>query len=70
MNESMSLIINEESDILNGVLHTVSNMFLYSADEFDIGIYTCLATNFVGNDSAEFEVNGGISLTVLTVELS
>lgn len=62
----MSLIINEESDI-NGVLHTVSNVFLYSADESDTGIYICLATNFVGNVSAEFEVSAGISLTASTL---
>ena len=66
MNDSLSLIINEESEI-NGVIHTVSNLFLNSADVFDIGIYVCLATNFAGNVSAEFEVqvNAGIAVQML-----
>lgn len=71
MNESLSLIISEESEV-NGVLHTVSNLLLISADVYDIGIYICLATNFVGNVSAEWEVqvNTGISVQMLESILS
>lgn len=62
-NESLSFIRSEESNY-NGVLFTTSTLFLCSVDEFDIGTYTCLATNSAGNDSVDFEiqVNVGESL--------
>ena len=52
---------------VNGVLYTTSTLSLCSVDEFDIGTYTCLATNSVGNDSVEIEiqVNTGESLLSL-----
>ena len=54
-NGSLTSIYNEQFEN-NGLLFTSSILEVCSVGPDDRGTYSCVASNFAGNDSAEFEV--------------
>ena len=55
MNQNLSSIYNEQFENSAGLFVT-SILELCSVEVDDSGTYSCLATNFAGNDSFEFDV--------------
>ena len=54
-NGSLTSIYNEQFEG-NGLLFTTSILEVCSVGSEDSGTYSCVASNFVGNDSVEFDV--------------
>ena len=54
-NGSLTSIYNEQFEG-NGLLFTTSILEVCSVGSEDSGTYSCIASNFVGNDSVEFDV--------------
>ena len=63
MNESLTSIYTEEFEN-NGLLFTTSILELCSVGGDDVGTYSCQATNNIGNDSVEFEVQVMLGLDI------
>lgn len=69
VNESLTFITSEKSDVSSPPF-TISILYLCTVDEFNLGIYSCQAANFVGNTSYEFEIQLNFSKHIADVLLT